>query len=120
MLRDLYVKLYQLHSERGMTNTALDVITMTNKEGHWQLGPLSKRLQDYRICKIKDKFGLSWTEFIEQPRYMVLEQIEIALREIAEDASRANDESNVIDTLLKQYNLGPEVRGDLLNVLRKK
>lgn len=103
-----------------MTGTALDVVTMTNKEGHWQLGPLSKRMMDYRVCKIKDKFGLSWTEFIDQPRYVVLEQIEIALREIAEDSTRASSENDMVDALLKQYNLGPEMRGDLLSILRKK
>lgn len=101
VLRKAYIEMFDLHSNMARTDTALDVITMSNKEGHSHLGPMSARMLDYRTCKIKDKFGMSWSEWVDQPRYMVEEQIHIAVREINEELKIARQTNEMLDQLRK-------------------
>lgn len=101
ILRQAYVEMFSLHAPGKKTGSALDVITMTNKEGHSHLGPMSARMLDYRTCKIKDKFGMSWSEWVDQPRYMVEEQIHIAVREINDELRIAKQTDDLLAQLRK-------------------
>ncbi len=119
-MRELYTKIFNLEDPNKIQGTHHDLIAMTNREGHWQCGPLPKRLRDYRIFKIKDKFGLSWTEFVNQPRYMVEYQLELALKEVESETNELNRQIRMIDEMIAQNKIDPASRDTMIAALKAK
>lgn len=122
VLRELYVKLFELHDPKYLRDDPLDVVTMPNKEGHMdQCGPLASRNLDYRICKIKDKFGYNFSEWVDLPRYEVFLQMDIALKEIAAENAKSSEEHNLIDSISNQFNItDPAMKAELRALLKSK
>lgn len=119
VLRDLYMKVFGLTDTVGLLGNSLDLITMTNREGHWQSGPLSRRMRDYHEFKIWDYFKLNWSQWVDQPRYMVEAQLEMAIKEVEKDSAAKNKAINEIDQMIKEGKLDSKLRDQLVANLAK-
>lgn len=110
VLRELYVKVYELIEGGKEHGNHLDLVAMTNREGHWQLGPLSRRMEDYCTFKIWDKYHLSWSEWVDQPRYIVLHQLKQAMKDVEEQLMNSKRQIDEIDNMIKSGKLDPKMR----------
>lgn len=120
VMRELYVKMFQLEDPSTIRGNHSDLIAMTNKEGHWQCGPLPKRMKDYETFKIGDKFRLSWTEFVNQPRYMVEMQLEQAMKSMEAEAGELARQIKVIDDMIAKGTLDGSARDQMIAALKVK
>lgn len=119
VLRDLYLQIFGLIAPGKSLGNSLDLIAMTNREGHWQSGPLSRRLRDYREFKIWDQFKLSWNEWVDQPRYMVEQQLEMAIKEIEREASKMSKAVAEVDRMIKEGKLESKMRDQAISMMTK-
>lgn len=105
MALELYLSLFGLHDPTKKFGNALDLVCMTNKEGHWRQGPLPRRMEDYRLCKIKDRYGLSFDEWIDRPRYEVEYMIDLCLRENERDAVATGQHLDHVNQLMNDLKI---------------
>ncbi len=120
MLRSVYMEIFGLHEPTKLRKNALDLVTMTNKEGHWRLGPIPRRLEDYRVCKIKDRYGMSWNEWVDNPHYLVEFMIDSCLRENLAEAQEKAGQLAQIEELMKQYGVPQDKLADVAEALAKR
>ena len=118
LCRELYLSLFELHDPTKKLNNALDLVLMTNKEGHWRQGPLARRMEDYRLCKIWDRYHYNFDDWIEQPRYRVEYQIDICLRENERDAITSGQQLDQVQALMQKFNLPVDKVGEVTAIVK--
>lgn len=120
VLRDLYLQAFGLADPTKLHGNSLDLIAMTNREGHWQSGPLSRRLRDYREFRIWDYYKLNWSEWVDQPRYMVEQQLADAIREIEKEGLAMTKAINEVDLMIREGKLDKSLRDQYISMKIKK
>lgn len=120
VLRELYSKIYGLHEPGKGHGNHLDLVAMSNKEGHWELGPLPRRMKDYYTFKIWDMFHLSWAEWVDQPRYIVEYQLTLAMRDMESKLNSNRKQIDEIDEMIKAGKLDAKMRDHFVSLVNTK
>ncbi len=87
VLRDQYETTYGIYDHTAAENDhPFALIMMNDSEDTVTQGALHDRMAQYLDCDINKYFGLSFQEFIDQPTYVIVMQLEMAQERIRKEA----------------------------------
>lgn len=87
VLRDQYETTYGIYDHTAPENDhPFALIMMNDSEDTITQGALHDRMTQYLDCDINKYFGLSFQEFIDQPTYVIVMQLEMAQERIRKEA----------------------------------
>lgn len=83
LLRETYDKLYHIfdHDQPSAKDRPLALVALHEKERYVPHTRLHKLMERFVRYKVKERSGLSWTEFISQPRDIVEHWFNVCLHE---------------------------------------
>lgn len=100
VLRDQYETTYGIYNHAVPENDhPFALIMMNDSEDTVTHGALHDRMTQYLDCDIHKYFGLSFLEFIEQPTYVIVMQLELAQERIRKEAPITNALKKQLDGL---------------------
>lgn len=93
VLREMYEEFYNIHTHSSKTEgyNPLASVAMHPCENITDHSLLEEAMEDYIKYKILEHFGLSWTEYITQPREIVEMQRRIAEKTMASLDNKATN-----------------------------
>ena len=103
VLRDRYETSFQIYNHSlESSDHPFALIMMNWNEDSISQGSLHERMNQYIDYDIQKYFGLSFIEFIEQPTYVILMQLEIAVGRLKKEAPLHDAARDALNSLNKK------------------
>lgn len=103
VLRDRYETLFQIYNHSlEASDHPFALIMMNWNEDVVSHGTLYERMRQYIDMEIQKYFGLSFNEFIDQPTYVVMLQLEVAEARLRKEAPLHDAAREALDNLTKK------------------
>lgn len=105
VLRDRYETSFQIYNHNEKAGEHPFALIMMNwNEDVLSSGPLHERMNQFIDRDIQKYFGLSFSEFIDQPSYVINMQLEVAEEKIRKEAPLADAARQALQNLTDSKN----------------